>query len=410
MPGGVQTSTTDISLRGQRAGLVGADERGRAERLDRLEPADQRVAVPPSAARPWPATSVTVGSSPQGTTATVTPTANRKPSRRGRAQEQAQTPKNTDADRDRNAGEDAYDPVEARLRAGFVGRALPAGQLRDPRQARSGSPLRRRSRSPSPSTTNEPACSTSPGVGPRGRALTCELRRVDRAARAARVERAGRPRSGRPRPGARGPRRTSSSASIVDRACRRAPPWRGRGSRSRSRSAARSARCSWANANTPFSDRRPRRWRHRAGAARPTNASAPATQNMSAKKWTICAASRRHAGAPAGTGSRLRARRPRAGPPLPQTRGRRSVDVGLDGGRPFRGAPLLRPCPASPGPSRRRNGPRDRGDGTFGPEPARPGPARSRYRRAIAGGEHPSRGEPHAGRRRDRRQRASAPR
>ena len=54
-PAGVQTSTTVISLRVRVPVLSVQTNGGRAERLDRLEVADEGVAGRPCAGRPWPA-------------------------------------------------------------------------------------------------------------------------------------------------------------------------------------------------------------------------------------------------------------------------------------------------------------------------------------------------------------------
>ena len=64
---------------GERARLVGADERGGAERLDRIEPADERLRRAMRCA-PIARDRVTVGRRPSGTSATTTPIANRNPS------------------------------------------------------------------------------------------------------------------------------------------------------------------------------------------------------------------------------------------------------------------------------------------------------------------------------------------
>ena len=60
---------------GERAGLVGADDRGRPERLHREQPLDQRVLGGPSAARRSASDTDSVAGSPSGTSATITPSA-----------------------------------------------------------------------------------------------------------------------------------------------------------------------------------------------------------------------------------------------------------------------------------------------------------------------------------------------
>ena len=73
----------------------------------------------------------------------------------------------------------------------------------------------------------------------------------------------------------------------------------------RSRSVARSARSAWANANSPLMTTTTKMATPSCGMPA-THASTPATQSISAKKWTNSAASRFHAGVRRGVGSSLR--------------------------------------------------------------------------------------------------------
>lgn len=77
-----------------------------------------------------------------------------------------------------------------------------------------------------------------------------------------------------------------------------------RGSRSRSRCAARSALYSWAKANRPFIKMTAKMATPSSGILA-TNARIPAPQSRSAKKWTICPARRRQAGGGGVTGRAL---------------------------------------------------------------------------------------------------------
>ena len=77
-----------------------------------------------------------------------------------------------------------------------------------------------------------------------------------------------------------------------------------RGSRSRRRSAARSALYSWAKAKRPFITTTAKIATPSSGILA-ANARIPAPQSRSAKKWTICPARRRHAGGGGVTGKAL---------------------------------------------------------------------------------------------------------
>ena len=138
-PPGVHTSTTAISLRVRVPGLVRADEGRRAQRLDRLRAGGRGRGGAAIRCAPMASDSVTVGSSPSGTSATVTPMANRNPSRGSTPSSKAR-PKNASADRHRDHRDDPDDPRAARRPGGRPG-AAPTGSARRCRPAGCRAPI-----------------------------------------------------------------------------------------------------------------------------------------------------------------------------------------------------------------------------------------------------------------------------
>jgi hypothetical protein len=107
--------------------------------------------------------SVTVGSRPSGTRATVTPTANRKPSPRGHAHQHRQR-EEPRAHRDRHRGDDPRHPHQLEVQG--AGRPpLGPSQAGDARQAGSDPGGHHRGNG-HPSTTKHPAWAVSPAAGP----------------------------------------------------------------------------------------------------------------------------------------------------------------------------------------------------------------------------------------------------
>ncbi len=151
----------------------------------------------------------------------------------------------------------------------------------------------------SPSTTKEPAYTVSPRPGCAGTLSPVRLEASTASACTLPSWRSAETRS--PSPSATASPTTRSSAGISTCTPSRTTVAR-RGSRSRSRSAACSALRSWTNANRPFSKMTKKTATPSCGSPA-TKAKAPATQNRSAKKWTICAASCLHVGGRGGSGS-----------------------------------------------------------------------------------------------------------
>ena len=218
VPAGVQTSTTAISLRVSVPVL--------SVQMNVVEPSvstasRRRTSACRRAMRcaPMASDSVTVGSSPSGTSATVTPIANRNPSRGGDADRAAR------CRRSRRRPDSAMIAIVRTTRSsssasGLRGTLAAAGELGDPGQPGRCAGGGRPSRAPRPRPRTCPRTASSPLADRGGHALAGQHRRVDEQPRGPRAF-AGRPRSGRrPRAARRRPT-TSSLASIVDAAPRR---------------------------------------------------------------------------------------------------------------------------------------------------------------------------------------------
>ena len=261
---------------------------------------------------------VTVGSSPQGTTATVTPTAKRNPS-------EAAVPVISAAAKNTTPTATATAAMIRETRSSSSRNGLRGGRCSWLRPAMPASrvpePVATTVACASPSTTKQPAKTVPPGDGCSGTLspVSAELSTARAWTTSSRTSADTRS----PSPSSTRSPRTSSSAAISVGCPSRTTVAR-RGSRSRSRSAAWAARSSWMKANTPLRTITTKTATPSWG--RPAmKASAPATQKSRAKKWTISARSRRHAGVTGGTGSRLGpsvARRAAASPavrPVPLT-------------------------------------------------------------------------------------------
>ena len=208
---------------------------------------------------------------------------------------------------------------------------------------------------PSPSTTNVPANSASPSSSVIGHALAGQHRRVHRAARA--LEHV----ADRPRPGRRlGEQHDVADDQLGGVDLHAAAPSRTtvarRGSRSRRRSAACSARLSWTNANTPLTTTTTKMATPSCGSPA-TKASTPATHSMQREEVDHLPADqpprrrpRRHAEARSArrgaAGSRLRggqeAAQGRFSASPDSTGPRPSTMTAGSGGVPCRGKTFLR--------------------------------------------------------------------
>ena len=238
-PAGVQTRSHGHLVLGQRPGLVGADDRRLAERLDRRQPPDERVALAPCAASPAPARASRSAAAPRGRGRR----SRRSRTGSGRSGSCPTSParrKKADADRDRQDGHEPRHPVELALeRAALAPRLLrQRGDAAEPRRHagrgddRLGRPgghvgagedrarrARRRTTRPvsADSSTRRSAADDQVGVG-----------RDAVARRRAAARRPARPPRRRSRPPAPSRRTRTRSGSIR-----------------RSAATARSARCSW---------------------------------------------------------------------------------------------------------------------------------------------------------------------
>ena len=232
---------------GQRAGLVGADEGRRTQRLDRLQAPHQRVAVG-HALRAHASDSVTVGSRPSGTSATVTPIANRKPSVSGSADQQRDTEERRRRRRWRwrrsirttrpARGQRTGRPRVARVRPGDPGQAVAARPSTTARLPRPRPRTCRRERSP-PSGR---AGTLSPVIVEVSIAEPVRLEQLESAETRS--------------PGQQHQVADHQRRRRRPRLPRHAGPWPA-GQQVVEPVGGRSARCSWTKANTPLT-RRPR--------------------------------------------------------------------------------------------------------------------------------------------------------
>ena len=145
-PAGVQTRGRAHAVLGQRPGLVGADHRGRAERLDRGQALDQRAALR-ERPRPDGERRVIVGSRPSGRwppagrsrTSRTPRAAGRRPASRWAAG----TPRRRRPPRPRSAGRPRPDLTSSGLSS-----ARPAARARRSGRARSAMPVAKHERAP----------------------------------------------------------------------------------------------------------------------------------------------------------------------------------------------------------------------------------------------------------------------
>ncbi len=220
---------------------------------------------------------VTVGSRPSGTNATVTPIANRNPSRADVPMRSASTKNTTPTPTAMNA---IVRTTRASSRAsGVGGRSLPWVIDAIP-ASRVAAPVATTEARASPSTTNVPAKSVASASTRTVLLSPVSIELSTSSAWASTTRRSALTRSP-------ATHRTTSSTTSPAASMSRGSPSRNtvtrRGRRSRSFSAARSARCSWTKAKTPLSTTTAKT--AIPSCTRPaTIASVPATHSISAKK------------------------------------------------------------------------------------------------------------------------------
>ena len=284
---------------GQRSRLVRADERGRPERLDRLEMADERVArrhaLRADRQRQGHGRQQPFGDDGDGDADREQESVRRRACRPGVRSRRTltPTPTATTAMMPRDAVE--LDVQRGRRRpCARVSRAMPASRVRAPVATTVASPRPRRR------STRRTRCRRRPdGAG------TLSPVSVDvSTARACTASRRDRPRCGRP-PSSRTTSPTTSSSAAISTALpvaddRDLPRAADRAAVRRRARRAAPARTRTTPLSTMTTKTATPSWGSPA-----RNASAPATQNSSAKKCTISAARRRQAGIRGGTGKTL---------------------------------------------------------------------------------------------------------